>query len=81
MQNCIYMSIYTAIIASLLALNSCLLWGKMTMKPPSPVSFESNHPIPLAFWIASEYGANALHPRPSRKQRAAIALDQLIGID
>jgi hypothetical protein len=53
----------------------------MTTKPPSPVSFESNHPIPLAFWIASEYGAKALHPRPSRKQRAAIALDQLLGVE
>jgi hypothetical protein len=75
------MSIYTAILSSLLALNSCLLWAKMTSKAPSPVNFETNHPAPLAFWIAREYGAMALHPRPSRKQRAAIALDQFFGID
>jgi hypothetical protein len=75
------MSIYTAILSSLLALNSCLLWAKMTSKAPSPVSFETNHPAPLAFWIAREYGAIALHPRPNRKQRAAIALDQFFGID
>ena len=75
------MSVYTAIISSLLALNSCMLWAKMTTKIPSPVSFETNHPAPLAFWIAQEYGAIALHPRPSRKQRAAIALDRFLGID
>jgi hypothetical protein len=75
------MSIYTAIISSLLALNACLLWGKMTMKAPSPVAFETNHPALLAFWIATEYGPTALHPRPSRKQRAAIRLDQLFDID
>jgi hypothetical protein len=75
------MSIYTAIISSLLALNSCMLWARMTTKAPSPVTFETNHPAPLAFWIAREYGAIALHPRPSRKQRAAIAMDQLFGID
>lgn len=75
------MSIYTAVLTSLLALNSCLLWAKMTSKAPSPVSFETNHPAPLAFWIAREYGAIALHPRHSRKQRAAIALDQFFGID
>ncbi len=75
------MSIYTAILSSLLALNSCLLWAKMTSKAPSPVNFETNHPAPLAFWIAREYGAIALHPRPNRKQRAAIALDQFFGID
>lgn len=75
------MSIYTAIISSLLALNSCLLWARMTAKAPSPVTFETNHPAPLAFWIAREYGSIALHPRPSRKQRAAIAMDQLFGID
>jgi len=75
------MSIYTAIISSLLALNSSLLWARMSTKAPSPVTFETNHPAPLAFWIAREYGAIALHPRPSRKQRAAIALDQLFGID
>jgi len=75
------MSIYTAIISSLLALNSCLLWARMTTKAPFPVTFETNHPAPLAFWIAREYGSIALHPRPSRKQRAAIALDQLFGID
>jgi hypothetical protein len=75
------MSIYTAILSSLLALNSCLLWAKMTSKSPSPVSFETNHPAPLAFWIAREYGAIALHPRPGRKQRAAIALDRFFGIE
>lgn len=75
------MSIYTAILSSLLALNSCFLWAKMTSKAPSPVSFETNHPAPLAFWIAREYGPIALHPRPNRKQRAAIALDQFFGID
>ena len=75
------MSIYTAILSSLLALNACLLWGKMTSKTASPVSFETNHPAPLAFWIAREYGAIALHPRPGRKQRAAIALDQFFGIE
>ncbi len=75
------MSIYTAIISTLLALNSSLLWAKMSMKPPSPVSFETNHPVPLSFWIAREYGSIALHPRPDRKQRAAIALDRAVGID
>ena len=75
------MSIYTAVLSSLLALNSCLLWAKMTSKAPSPVSFETNHPAPLAFWIAREYGAKALHPKPSRRQQAAIALDQFFGID
>ena len=75
------MSIYTAVLSSLLALNSSLLWAQMTSKPPSPVSFETNHPAPLAFWIAREYGAIALHPRPGRKQRAAIALDQFFGTD
>jgi hypothetical protein len=53
----------------------------MTSKTASPVSFEINHPTPLAFWIAREYGTIALHPRPSRKQRAAIALDQFFGIE
>lgn len=75
------MSIYTVVIWSLLALNSCMLWARMTTKASSPVTFETNHPAPLAFWIAREYGAIALHPRPSRKQRAAIAMDQLFGID
>ena len=75
------MSIYTAILASLLALNSCLLWAKMTSQGPSPVSFETNHPAPVAFWIAREYGSQAIQPRPSRKQRTAIALDQLFGIE
>lgn len=51
------------------------------MKVPSPVAFETNHPALLAFWIASEYGPTALHPRPTRKQRAAIRLDQLFDID
>lgn len=75
------MSIYTAILSSLLALNSCMLWAKTTSKTASPVSFETSHPAPLAFWIAREYGAIALHPRPNRKQRATIALDQFFGIE
>jgi len=74
------MSIFTKILCSLLALNSCLLWGRMTTKAASPVPFETNHPAPLAFWIAREYGANALQPKPSRKQKTALALDQLFGI-
>jgi hypothetical protein len=53
----------------------------MTSKVPSPVNFETNHPAPLAFWIAHEYGAIALQQRPSRKQLAAIALDQFFGIE
>lgn len=75
------MSIYMAILTTLISLNSCILWAKMTSKTPSPVSFETNHPAPLAFWIAQEYGTMALHPRPTRKQRAAIALDQVFNID
>lgn len=75
------MSAHTFVLGCLLALNSCLLWAKMTAKAPSPVNFETNHPAQLAFWIASEYGAIALHPLPSRKQRAAIALDHQLGID
>lgn len=75
------MSFYTAVISSLLALNSCVLWAKMTTKTASPVSFETNHPAPLAFWIAQEYGAIALHPRQGRKQRAAVALDRFIESD
>ena len=75
------MSIYTAIISSLLAINSCILWAKMTTKVPSPVSFETNHSAPLAFWIAQEYGSIALHPRSNRRQRASIALDRFFGID
>ena len=75
------MSIYTAILTSLIALNSCLLWAKMTSKTPSPVSFETDHPATLAFWIAQEYGTIALHPRLSRKQRTAIALDLVFNPD
>jgi hypothetical protein len=75
------MSTYTLVLSCILGLHSCLLWAKMTAKAPSPVSFETNHPAPLAFWIAREYGAIALHPRPSRKERAAIALDHHFGID
>lgn len=73
------MSIYTAILSSLLAFNSCLLWAKMTSKSPSPVSFETNHAGPLAFWIAREYGPKSLYPRHNRKQRVAISVDKLFG--
>lgn len=73
------MSILTKVLCSVLALNSCLLWGRMTTKVASPVTFETNHPAPLAFWIAREYGAIALQPKPSRKQKTALALDQLFG--
>jgi hypothetical protein len=52
----------------------------MTTKASSPVTFETNHPAPLAFWIAREYGAIALQPKPSRKQKTVLALDQLFGI-
>jgi len=58
-----------------------MLWAKMTTKEPSPVNFETNHPAQLAFWIAQEYGTLALHPRPSRRQRAAIAFDRLLEKD
>lgn len=73
------MSILTKVLCSVLALNSCLLWGRMTTKVASPVTFETNHPAPLAFWIAREYGAIALQPKPSMKQKTALALDQLLG--
>jgi hypothetical protein len=49
----------------------------MTTKAPSPVTFETNPPVPVAFWIAREYGSIALQPKPSRKQKTALALDQL----
>lgn len=74
------MSIYTKVFCSMLALNSCLLWGRMTTKVASPVTFETNHPALLAFWIAREYGSIALQPKPSRKQKTALALDQLVGV-
>ena len=74
------MSIYTKVFCLVLALNSCLLWGRMTTKAASPVTFETNHPAPLAFWIAREYGTVALQPKPSRKQKAALALDRLFDI-
>jgi hypothetical protein len=74
------MSILTKVLCSVLVFHSCILWGRMTTKTPSPVTFETNHPAPLAFWIASEYGAIALQPKPSRKQKTALALDQLFGV-
>jgi hypothetical protein len=75
------MSIYTAVICSLIALNSCLLWGRMSTKTPSPVNYETVHPIDLAFWIAREYGPIALPPKLTRKQMSAVALDQLFAIE
>ena len=73
------MSIITKVLCSVLVFHSCILWGRMTTKTPSPVTFETNHPAPLAFWIAREYGSIALQPKPSRKQKTALALDQLFG--
>jgi len=74
------MSILTKVLCSVLVFHSCILWGRMTTKTPSPVTFETNHPAPLAFWIAREYGAIALQPKPSRKQKTALALDQFFGV-
>ena len=74
------MSIITKVLCSVLVFHSCILWGRMTTKTPSPVTFETNHPAPLAFWIAREYGAIALQPKPSRRQKTALALDQLFGV-
>jgi hypothetical protein len=74
------MSIITKVLCSVLVFHSCILWGRMTTKTPSPVTFETNHPAPLAFWIAREYGAIALQPKPNRKQKTALALDQLFGV-
>ena len=74
------MSILTKVLCSVLVFHSCILWGRMTTKTASPVTFETNHPAPLAFWIAREYGSIALQPKPSRKQKTAQALDHLFGI-
>jgi hypothetical protein len=74
------MSIINKVLCSVLVFHSCILWGRMTTKTPSPVTFETNHPAPLAFWLAREYGAFALQPKPSRKQKTALALDQLFGV-
>ena len=74
------MSILTKVLCSVLVFHSCILWGRMTTKVASPVTFETNHPAPLAFWIAREYGAIALQPKPSRKKKTALALDHLFGI-
>jgi hypothetical protein len=74
------MSILTKVLCSVLVFHSCILWGRMTTKTPSPVTFETNYPAPLAFWIAREYGAIALQPKPSRKQKTALALDQLFSV-
>lgn len=74
------MSIYNAVICSLIALNACMLWGRGYMKPASPVSFEPLQTIPLAFWIAREYGPQALKPKPTKKEKAISALDQALGL-
>lgn len=50
------------------------------MKPPSPVEFETVQTIPLAFWIAREYGPLALKPKPTKREKAALELDQVFGI-
>lgn len=75
------MSILTKVFCSMVVFHACVLWGRTTSQSPSPVAFQTNHPAPLAFWIAREYGAIAVHPRPGRKQSAAIALDRHFGID
>ena len=74
------MSILTKVLCSVLVFHSCILWGRMTTKTASPVTFETNHPAPLAFCIAREYGSIALQRKPSRKQKTAQALDHLFGI-
>jgi hypothetical protein len=50
----------------------------MNSKIASPVSFETIHTIPVAFWISREYGPKALIKKPNRVQRAAIIMDHLI---
>lgn len=74
-------SILSAVICSLIALNACILWGRTYMKPPSPVSFEPLQTVHLAFWLAREYGPQAIKPKPSRRENAALALDQAIGLN
>ncbi len=74
-------SIFSAVICSLIALNACMLWGRAYMKPASPVSFEPLQTMPLAFWLAREYGPQAIKPKPTRREKAALALDQAIWIN
>ena len=50
------------------------------MKPASPVSFEPLQTMHLAFWLAREYGPQALKPKPTKRDKAALALDQAIGM-
>jgi hypothetical protein len=75
------MSIYNAVICSLIALNACMLWGRAYMKPTSPVSFEPLQTMHLAFWLAREYGPQALKPKPTKREKAALALDQVLGLN
>jgi hypothetical protein len=67
----------TLIIASLIVtLNTTVTWAKVMSKSPSPVAFETVQTPAQAFWIANEYGALALTPKPNRKQKIAIFLDR-----
>ena len=58
-----------------------MLWGRAYMKPASPVSFEPLQTMHLAFWLAREYGPKALKPKSTKRDKAALALDQAIGIN
>ena len=51
------------------------------MKPTSPVSFEPLQTMHLAFWLAREYGPQALKPKPTKREKAALALDQVLGLN
>ena len=74
------MSIYNAVICSLLAFNACLLWGRGYMKPVSPVSFEPLQTMPVAFWLAREYSPQAIQRQPNKREKAALALDRAFGL-
>jgi hypothetical protein len=74
------MPIFRALIFFLVAFHASLLWGRGYMKPVYPVSFEPLQTIPLAFWIAREYGPQALKSKPTKKEKAVSLLDQAFGI-
>lgn len=69
------------ILLYFVVLHATVVWGKLSSRTPSPVSFETVQPAHLVHWIAIEYGSKVLIRKPSKKEQAAVGMDKLFSED
>jgi hypothetical protein len=69
------------ILLYFVVLHATVVWGKLSSRSPSPVSFETLQPAHLIHWIALEYGSKVLIRKPTKKEQAAVGMDKLVTDD